>query len=277
MIFSDSATLNKNTGRLFSSKLLDSVCVLHSLFIRPEKKSFIFYCIFRPIIFYLILFIQVSINVFNLFFLLFFFNFFSFIHFYLFIYLFFYLYIFCYFFLKIYFLFSFYSTFSLIFLFHICFHIFTLCLFICFSLSFFLLFFLFSSFSLFSFRPSTTLINSFFFISTRLIVFPFISSWYHKFNPLRIFHTSVSCQSFRVVWVTESPQVYWTLPNIQVEDKNSENCMVFTCLIISNSLSSFIKLLGIGMGAPITFGITVIFMFHRFLRCFSWIENSSQR
>ena len=63
---------------------------------------------------------------------------------------------------------------------------------------------------------------------------------------------------------SKSPQVSSTLLYILSDFNSAVVWMVSTCLLISKSSSSFIDLLRIVPSAPITIGITLIFMFHSF-------------
>ena len=67
---------------------------------------------------------------------------------------------------------------------------------------------------------------------------------------------------------SKSPQVSRTLPSILADLKIAVVWMVSTRPVISNSASSFINPLVTVLRAPITIGITVTFMFHRFFSSF---------
>ena len=63
---------------------------------------------------------------------------------------------------------------------------------------------------------------------------------------------------------SKSPQISWTFLSILANSSNAVVWMVSTCPLISKSSGPFTNPLGIIPSAPITIGITVIFMFYSF-------------
>ena len=89
-----------------------------------------------------------------------------------------------------------------------------------------------------------------------------LSQWWLLFLLFWEFFWGVSADGFSQEF--EWQQVSLTLLSILANLDNTVVWMVSTCPLISKSSSSFTNSLGIIPSAPITIGITVIFMFPRF-------------